>query len=61
VTPDRLGPVLAQSQIVVYELINQSTDLESVFLSLTGPEIAAPAVPPAVPPAATGQPAAPPP
>jgi len=61
VTPNRLGPVLAQSQIVVYELINQSTDLESVFLSLTGPEIAAPAVPPAVPPAATGQPAAPPP
>ena len=38
VTPDQLGPVLARSQIVVYELVNESTDLESVFLSLTGPQ-----------------------
>jgi hypothetical protein len=38
VTPDQLGPVLARSQIVVYELVNQSTDLESVFLSLTANE-----------------------
>jgi ABC-2 type transport system ATP-binding protein len=52
VTPDQLGPVLARSQIVVYELVNQSTDLESVFLSLTANE------PPVVRPVATapGQP-----
>jgi ABC-2 type transport system ATP-binding protein len=47
VTPDQLGPVLARAQIVVYELINQGTDLESVFLSLTGPAVpTGPAAPP---------------
>ncbi len=44
VTPEQLGPVLARSQIVTYELINQSTDLESVFLSLTGPDLQPPPV-----------------
>lgn len=44
ITPELLGPVLARSQIVTYELINQSTDLEAVFLSLTGPEIGPPVV-----------------
>jgi ABC-2 type transport system ATP-binding protein len=36
VTAEQLGPVLAKTQIVVYELLTQSTDLETVFLSLTG-------------------------
>jgi ABC-2 type transport system ATP-binding protein len=34
-TPEQLGPVLAQHQIVLYELVHEGTDLESVFLSLT--------------------------
>ncbi|HEY1830390.1 MAG TPA: ATP-binding cassette domain-containing protein [Acidimicrobiales bacterium] len=34
-TPEKLGPVLAQNQIVIYELIHEGSDLESVFLSLT--------------------------
>ncbi|HXW38183.1 MAG TPA: ABC transporter ATP-binding protein [Acidimicrobiales bacterium] len=38
-TAELLGPLLARSQIVIYELINQSTDLEAAFLSLTGPDI----------------------
>jgi len=42
VTPSELGPVLARSQIVVYELVSESTDLESVFLSLTAPELPRP-------------------
>jgi ABC-2 type transport system ATP-binding protein len=35
VAPEQLGPVLAQHQIVLYELVHDGTDLESVFLSLT--------------------------
>jgi ABC-2 type transport system ATP-binding protein len=35
VTPEQLGPILATNQIVLYELINQGADLESIFLSLT--------------------------
>jgi ABC-2 type transport system ATP-binding protein len=35
VTPESLGPLLAQHQIVLYELVHEGTDLESVFLSLT--------------------------
>jgi hypothetical protein len=35
VTPEQLGPVLAQNQIVLHELVHEGTDLESVFLSLT--------------------------
>ncbi|HVA06228.1 MAG TPA: ATP-binding cassette domain-containing protein [Acidimicrobiales bacterium] len=35
VTPEKLGPLLAQHQIVVYELTHEGSDLESVFLSLT--------------------------
>jgi ABC-2 type transport system ATP-binding protein len=35
VTPEQLGPVLAQHQVVLYELVHEGTDLESVFLSLT--------------------------
>ena len=34
-TPERLGPLLAANQIVVYELVKVSEDLESVFLELT--------------------------
>jgi ABC-2 type transport system ATP-binding protein len=35
VTPEQLGPLLAQHQIVLHELTHDGTDLESVFLSLT--------------------------
>jgi ABC-2 type transport system ATP-binding protein len=35
VTPEQLGPTLAQHQVVIYELVHEGTDLESVFLSLT--------------------------
>jgi ABC-2 type transport system ATP-binding protein len=35
VTPEKIGPLLAQNQIVLYELIQEGVDLESVFLSLT--------------------------
>jgi ABC-2 type transport system ATP-binding protein len=35
VTPEKVGPLLAQNQIVLYELIQEGVDLESVFLSLT--------------------------
>jgi ABC-2 type transport system ATP-binding protein len=35
VTPEQVGPLLAQNQIVLYELIQEGVDLESVFLSLT--------------------------
>jgi ABC-2 type transport system ATP-binding protein len=38
VTAAELGPVLARAQIVVYELVSRSTELESVFLSLTRTE-----------------------
>jgi ABC-2 type transport system ATP-binding protein len=34
-TPEWLGPVLAQNQIVVYELIHDRGSLEDVFLKLT--------------------------
>jgi ABC-2 type transport system ATP-binding protein len=35
VTPERVGPLLASNQIVLYELVQEGGDLESVFLSLT--------------------------
>jgi ABC-2 type transport system ATP-binding protein len=35
VTPQELGPILASNQVVVYELVTEGGDLESVFLSLT--------------------------
>ena len=35
VTPEQLGPLLAQHQIVLHGLSHEGTDLESVFLSLT--------------------------
>ncbi len=35
VRPEQVGPVLASNQIVLYELIQEGGDLESVFLSLT--------------------------
>jgi ABC-2 type transport system ATP-binding protein len=35
VTPEQIGPLLAQHQIVLYELVQEGGDLESVFLSLT--------------------------
>jgi ABC-2 type transport system ATP-binding protein len=44
-TPEALGPVLAANQIVLYELAHEGTDLESMFLSLTGPVAGAPGAP----------------
>jgi ABC-2 type transport system ATP-binding protein len=35
VTPEVAGPLLAHHQIVLYELVPEGSDLESVFLSLT--------------------------
>jgi len=35
VTPVLLGPLLAQHKIVLYELVHEGSDLESVFLNLT--------------------------
>jgi ABC-2 type transport system ATP-binding protein len=35
VTPEQLGPLVARHQIVLYEMVHEGTDLESVFLSLT--------------------------
>jgi hypothetical protein len=34
-TPEWLGPVLAEHQIVVYEVIHEKGSLEDVFLNLT--------------------------
>jgi ABC-2 type transport system ATP-binding protein len=34
-TPEQLGPMLAQHQIVLYELVREAANLESLFLSLT--------------------------
>jgi ABC-2 type transport system ATP-binding protein len=34
-TPQALGPLLAQHQVIVYELTSEGGDLESLFLSLT--------------------------
>ena len=34
-TPQQLGPLLATHQVVVYELVQESEDLESLFLGLT--------------------------
>jgi ABC-2 type transport system ATP-binding protein len=46
VIPEKVGPLLAQNQIVLYELTQEGADLESVFLSLTSGlefrEVAAP-------------------
>jgi ABC-2 type transport system ATP-binding protein len=47
--PEQLGPLMASNQIVLYELTNHGSDLESIFLSLTAglgfgePEAASPA------------------
>jgi ABC-2 type transport system ATP-binding protein len=35
VTPEQVGPLLAENRIVLYELVQEGGDLESVFLSLT--------------------------
>ena len=35
VTPQLVGPLLAENRIVLYELVQEGGDLESVFLSLT--------------------------
>jgi ABC-2 type transport system ATP-binding protein len=35
VTPQQIGPLLASNQIVLYELLQEGGDLESVFLTLT--------------------------
>ncbi len=55
-TPEILGPLLAANQVVVYEVVQVSQDLESVFLSLTtsmsdSPAARLQAQGPAVPPA----------
>ena len=64
-TPETLGPLLASNQIIVYELVQVSQDLESLFLELTtsmtaGPPDQAAAAMPAGPSAgsvpAPGQP-----
>jgi len=34
-TPEALGPLIASNAVVVYELIQVSQDLESLFLELT--------------------------
>ena len=71
-TPERLGPVLAAAQVVVYELVQVTQDLESLFLELTtslSDQAAAaraqwaPPAPPAAPasPAPPAQPTTPPP
>ena len=38
VPPETLGPVLATNQVVLYELVQESSDLESIFLALTAPQ-----------------------
>jgi ABC-2 type transport system ATP-binding protein len=43
-TPEQLGPLLAANRIVIYELVQESQDLEALFLSLTTP-YGAPAAP----------------
>ncbi len=35
IEPEQLGPLLAASQVVLYELVRERSDLESLFLSLT--------------------------
>jgi ABC-2 type transport system ATP-binding protein len=35
VTPEQVGPLLATNRVVLYELVGEGGDLESVFLSLT--------------------------
>jgi len=50
--PETIGPLLAQHQVVLYELVRETTDLESVFFALTSP--LGPAPPPGAGP---GQPA----
>jgi ABC-2 type transport system ATP-binding protein len=35
VRPEQVGPLLASNQIILYELLQEGGDLESVFLSLT--------------------------
>ena len=59
VTPEQLGPILATNQLVVYEMVEEGSDLESVFLSLTtslgaGAQTPAPPSPPPAPPAPSG-------
>jgi ABC-2 type transport system ATP-binding protein len=34
-SPEQVGPLLAEHRIVIHELVSESTDLESIFLSLT--------------------------
>jgi len=48
--PEQIGPVLAEHRVIVYELVSESTDLESVFLSLTAPGQGGAATPPGTAP-----------
>jgi ABC-2 type transport system ATP-binding protein len=64
-TPEFLGPLIAQHQVVVYQLTPVAANLEQVFFSLTtsltmGPEGAPGPVPPWGPPPAPGGPGGPP-
>ena len=45
VGPEQLGPVLATNQVVVYELAQESQNLESIFLELTTSLGGTPSVP----------------
>jgi ABC-2 type transport system ATP-binding protein len=60
-TPEQLGPVLATNQVVVYELVHETEDLEAVFLGLTVPYGGSPAPGGWEQPVATGPPNPPPP
>ena len=60
VTPEYLGPILAQYQIVTYELTTQGSNLEDLFLSLTAGRGYGAAVPGAAP-SGSAAPAGPPP
>lgn len=46
-TPERLGPVLASNQVVLYEMVQEGMNLEALFLQLT--ESLGAATPPAAP------------
>ena len=60
-TPEQLGPLLATNQVVLYELTQQSQDLESLFLELTTSLGAGgPGTPPGPPRGPVGPPAGPP-
>jgi len=58
-TAEQIGPVLAEHRILIHELVTESTDLESVFLTLTGPSRAVAPPGPEIPAAAVDAPPVP--